>query len=60
MICGADNELLCEDLEADPPGSCAGRSEAMTDHILGLESKISGLFSLHSPPPGDHKKILYI
>lgn len=27
----------------------------MTDHILGLESKISSLFFLHSPT-GHHKK----
>lgn len=55
----ADNELLCEALEPTPLGSCLGRREAMTDHILGLESKISSLFSLHSPP-GDHKRTLYI
>lgn len=58
-ICGADNELLCEAMEPTPLGSCVGRREAMTDHILGLESKISSLFSLHSLP-GDHKKTLYI
>ena len=55
----ADNELLCEALEPTPLGSCVGRREALTDHILGLESKISRLFSLHSPL-GDHKKTLYI
>lgn len=54
-ICGNDNELFCEDMESTPVGSCAGRREAMTDHILGLESKISSLFSLHSPTI-DHKK----
>lgn len=56
MICRADNELLCEDLEPASLGSCVGRREAMTDHILGLESKIRGRFSLPSPLPGRHKK----
>lgn len=61
MIRRADNELLCEDLEPTPLGSCVGRREAVTDHILGLECKIRSLLSLHSPPtPRDHKKILDI
>lgn len=51
MIRRVDNELLCEDLEPTPLGSCVGRRKAMTDHILGLESKISSLFSIHPPAP---------
>lgn len=32
----------------------------MTDHILGLESKISSLFSLHSPPWRPQKDFVYL
>lgn len=47
-MCIADNELLFKDLEPTLLGSCIGPKEAMTDHILGLESKISSLFFFHS------------
>lgn len=55
----ADNKLLCEDLEPILLGSCVGRSETMKDHILGLESKISSLFSLRWPPWRPQKDTVY-
>lgn len=46
-------------LEDKSTGAAVGRREAVTDHILGLHSKISSLFSLHSPPKRPQKDFVY-
>lgn len=48
--CSPQRALVCEDLEPALHGSCTGPREAMTDHILGIDSKISSLFSFHKLP----------